>query len=387
MANPLLGDIFPVEYPTNGRGWLPSKYNDGRPPVGVLATNGLWWRYPTDSFNKNRTRAAAITRLLLCDDYLLRPVTFEASPQVLENTDLALQTDPACLTCHASLDPLAASMFGFWWIEQFNPLEATYYHPEREGMGADQLSTTPAWFGQTVTSFAEVGQHISEDPRFRQCAVQQFTQSLLNRPMDATDYEILDSLREHFERNLLQIKPLVAAITQTPEYRSASPLDQHADIRTIHFLTPELLRSSVKDLTSYDWLSFEDPYLDFQFRAMAGGADGFQTFSPQLFPSLTTSLVGKRLAQRASTVLVADKLQGVGKGIFEGISKDTMPSEPEFTAKLSDLRLRLHGYEADETWLEPITILWQEAYLIGGPDLAWETVFSAMLQDIDYMGY
>ena len=23
MANPLLGDIFPVEYPTNGRGWLP----------------------------------------------------------------------------------------------------------------------------------------------------------------------------------------------------------------------------------------------------------------------------------------------------------------------------------------------------------------------------
>ena len=121
---------------------------------------------------QNRTRAAAITRLLLCDDYLLRPVTFEASPQVLENTDLALQTDPACLTCHASLDPLAASMFGFWWIEQFNPLEATYYHPEREGMGADQLSTTPAWFGQTVTSFAEVGQHISEDPRFRQCAVQ-----------------------------------------------------------------------------------------------------------------------------------------------------------------------------------------------------------------------
>ena len=64
-----------------------------------------------------------------------------------------------------------------------------------------------------------------------------------------------------------------------------------------------------------------------------------------------------------------------------------MPSEPEFTAKLSDLRMRLHGYEADEAWLEPITILWQEAYLIGGPDLAWETVFSAMLQDIDYMGY
>ena len=387
MANPLLGDIFPIDYPENGSGWKPAQYTDGRPPVGVLATNGLWWRYPTDSFNKNRTRAAAITRLLLCDDYLLRPVIFEASPQILENTDLALQTDPACLTCHASLDPLAASMFGFWWIEQFNPLEATYYHPEREGMGADQLSTTPAWFGQTVTSFAEVGQHIAKDPRFRQCAVKQFTQSLLNRPMDSTDYEMLEILQDRFETNLLQIKPLVALITQTPEYRSASPIDQHADIRTVHLLTPDLLRSSVKALTNYDWLSFEDPYLDYQFRAMAGGADGFQTFSPQLYPSLTTSLVAKRLAQRASTVLISNKLQGDGKGLFEGITIATMPSDPAFQKKLKDLRLLLHGYDADDDWLGSISTLWQEAYLIGGPDLAWETVISAMLQDIDYMGY
>ena len=185
-------------------------------------------------------------------------------------------------------------MFGFWWIEQIQSTGGDLLPSRREGMGADQLSTTPAWFGQTVTSFAEVGQHISEDPRFRQCAVQQFAQSLLNRPMDATDYEILDSLREHFERNLLQIKPLVAAITQTPEYRSASPLDQHADIRTIHFLTPELLRSSVKDLTSYDWLSFEIPTSTFNCERWLAVQMGFRP-SAHSFPSLTTSLVGKKI--------------------------------------------------------------------------------------------
>ena len=79
------------------------QYTDGRPPVGVLATNGLWWRYSTDLSTKHP--CCGHHRLLLRDDYLLRPVIFEASPQVLENIDLALQTDPACLTCHASLDP------------------------------------------------------------------------------------------------------------------------------------------------------------------------------------------------------------------------------------------------------------------------------------------
>lgn len=387
MANELLGDIFPIDYPQNGKGWLPATYTDGRPPVGVLGTNGLWWRYPTDAFNKNRTRAATITRLLLCDDYLLRPVTFEASPQVLENTDLALQTDPACLTCHASLDPLAASMFGFWWVEQFNPLEATYYHPEREGMGAEELSTTPAWFGQPVTSFAEVGQYISTDPRFRQCAVRHYAQALLRRPMDAKDYDVLDILRTHFEDNQLLTKPLVNAITQTSEYRSASPLDQHSEIRTTHFLTPDLVRSSIKDLVDYDWTNLDEPYLDYQFRAMAGGADGFQTFNSQLYPSLTTSLVNKRLIQRAATILVAEKLPDDGKGIFKGISLNTGPTEPVFQDKLDDLRLLLHGYESEPEWRDQTLLLWQQAYVIGGADLAWETVVSAMLQDVDYVGY
>ena len=55
MANELLSDIFPVEYPEGGIGWQPAQYTDGRPSVGILATNGLWWRYPTDSFNMNRS--------------------------------------------------------------------------------------------------------------------------------------------------------------------------------------------------------------------------------------------------------------------------------------------------------------------------------------------
>ena len=57
MTNDLLVNIFPIEYvdgtePPTVESLVPAdmniilgSYQDGRPPVGVLSTNGLWWRY------------------------------------------------------------------------------------------------------------------------------------------------------------------------------------------------------------------------------------------------------------------------------------------------------------------------------------------------------
>ena len=54
------------------------------------------------------------------------------------------------------------------------PLEATYYHPERELMGMEMMGVEPSWFYQPVLGFAEVGERIANDIRF-QCTI---TQSL-----------------------------------------------------------------------------------------------------------------------------------------------------------------------------------------------------------------
>ena len=40
MANPMLGEIWPVDYPDGAEGWQQATYTDGRPGAGVLATNG-----------------------------------------------------------------------------------------------------------------------------------------------------------------------------------------------------------------------------------------------------------------------------------------------------------------------------------------------------------
>ena len=113
-----------------------------------------------------RTERVQLFRSLVCEDLLLRPVVFEASESVLNDTETALKTDPACLSCHAVLDPLASALFGFWWIEQFNPLEAARYHPEREPMGVDTLGSFSCLFGEPVSGLSELGEVIANDLTF-----------------------------------------------------------------------------------------------------------------------------------------------------------------------------------------------------------------------------
>ena len=68
MANELLAEIWPIEYPEDGEGWEVSRYTDARPAAGVLATNSLWWRYMSTGSNASRGKANAISKILLCND-------------------------------------------------------------------------------------------------------------------------------------------------------------------------------------------------------------------------------------------------------------------------------------------------------------------------------
>ena len=60
IANGLLQDIWELEPvdPSNPDVWQPMRYTDGRPTLGVLSTNSVWWRYYTTPNNKSRARAS-----------------------------------------------------------------------------------------------------------------------------------------------------------------------------------------------------------------------------------------------------------------------------------------------------------------------------------------
>ncbi|MEQ1501422.1 MAG: DUF1549 domain-containing protein, partial [Myxococcota bacterium] len=167
MADETLAAAFPIDRP-DGAGWLPSRYTDGRPAAGALATTGLMWRYTSTASNANRKRANQVSRILLCADYLTRPIAFDRNVDLLDEGAVldALTTNPACVNCHASLDPLAGYFYGFWSYVEDSAIEASVYHPDREAVWADVTGVAPAYYGQPGASLADLGRQIAADPRF-----------------------------------------------------------------------------------------------------------------------------------------------------------------------------------------------------------------------------
>ena len=110
-------------------------------------------------------------------------------------------------------------------------MEALYYHPERELIGEQLMGVAPGWYGVRVNSFAEVAVHLANDSRFRQCAVENFSQVLLRRKAQFEDFPTTKKLVADFEANQLQVKSLILAITELPEYRDLQPAENLTMVR------------------------------------------------------------------------------------------------------------------------------------------------------------
>ena len=397
MTNDLLVNIFPVEYedgsepipkdalnPSDITSWSLGRYLDGRPAVGILSTNGLWWRYPTDSFNMNRTRAALITKMLLCDDYLERPIDFSAGNNILEDTESAIRQDPACLTCHSSLDPLASSMFGFWWVEQFNPLEATYYHPERELMGEEMIKVAPSWFGEPVMGFAEIGERIAADNRFHQCTVRQAREMLYNREQGAVDFPDIADMTSIFKERF-SYQSLWKEILLSEEYQQL-PTEQHPIPTADRMLSPYQLEKSLEELTGYSWTKDNIRLMDVEFRTIMGGVDGFQSFEQQRRTNLSATVVVQRIVE----ALVARAMSNPKiDTLFAELDVNQYPHSSHFEEFFSKLKLKVHGIPADIDWMTSTSNLWYAVFEAsnGNSFVAWEVTIQAVLQDADFVRY
>lgn len=393
VANELLGAHWPLDYPEGETGWQEVAYTDGRPAAGVLATNGLWWRYSTSAFNQNRGRAAAMTRLLICEDVLSRPVSFADAPNLLsdEGTAEAIATEPACVSCHATLEPIAATLYGFFPLEQYNVAEVDTYHPERELQGEADLGVTRAWYGTPVDGLGELGQVIAEDPRFARCAAESFAAALWRREVALDEQAHIDALRDELVLADGRIKPLLRAITQTPAYRAGSLSDDApADLldreRTIRLLPPDVLRSSLEALTGFRWTTGDVPLLDEDsdgVRILAGGVDGEEVQTPQEEPGLTWALVGAELAEGAAAHAVETELVAEEPGVqlFAGLTLDDRPGDTPFDGTLEQLIWQTTATRPDAQRLDELHQLWLAMEADAGAAEAWTALLTLLLRD------
>ena len=392
LADGMLADLWPLDHP-GGEDWAVSHYTDGRPAAGVLATNGLWWRYTTNKANMNRGRAAAISRLLMCEDYLNRPVSFAEAE--MSNSQDALTEDPYCLGCHSSLDPIAASLFGFYWLKMYTEIEESSYHPERELLGPDYLGVQPSWYGTPMNGLADLGHHVASDSRFYSCAVETAAKLMWRRTVVRADQAELEALRQDFVRDDLRMKPLLAALTDTEVYQAgdfgagADDAIQRQE-RVRRLLTPDQLATSLEDLTGFVWKSegFEMLASDLTgYRVLAGGIDGRGVRSQQHNPGLTWMLVVKRVAQAAADAAVSRDLVAGEAVLLSHVTLENRPGDSAFTAELDGLHWRLYALPAESVWRDEISALWSAVEAEDGAVAAWKTTLAVLFRDPLFVTY
>lgn len=394
-----LAQIWPTDREV-GKGWQLASYTDGRPANGVLSTNGMWWRYHTTPNNYNRSRAAAVSRLLLCQDYLERPIRFEPA-SLLERDDLldATRDEPTCVGCHSTLDPLASALFGFWNNDLFLIDEHTYYHPDREFVGEYYLGVEPGWFGTPLTAAADLGPMLASDDRFVTCAVETMAEALWRRDVEAAaDFAAIDELRGKFETGGLRLRSLLDAILDTAEYRAGGLSDEASDADAARYQTARLvplqaLNSAIADLTGFSWSREGWDQLDNDnhgYRTLAGDVDGDSITRAGTDPTVSRALVLRRLAQAAALTVVADDLdpRAGSRRLLELVSVSTRPEDDAFTHELERLHLRLYAAVPDAARLAADAALWSAVYAeTGDPEQAWASLIAAMMRDPAFWTY
>lgn len=394
MVNESVLGFYLTDYPADGTGWKKVHYTDERPVAGVLATNGFWWRYTATQANANRGRANAVSRLFLCSDYLDMQIERDRTLNLLDAEAVAnaLQSSPACVACHYSLDPLAAYFWGFYRHFNFSPIEQASYHPERESWWEDYSGVAPGYFGTAPEGLSGLGRALAADPRTVECAVKRTMEQLLQRKTTLADTETLTQHREAFLAGNLTIRALVRSILESPAYR-AEPAEGEL-LSPLKLVNSWQYAQQVEDLTGFRLAS--EGYDHFEtdvsgVRSLAGGIGGDFTRGAPMEPIATQALVMQRVAEAAGQyVVAADHADRENPRLFGRLDPGAIPSEEEAKDQLVDLWLRVLGRRVDASSEEVDTALtlWTELFgASGDPALAWSGVVTWMLRHPDFILY
>lgn len=400
MADGMVAQVWGLPYTGNGTSWEETHYEDGRPHAGILSDSWLYTRHSSTFSNKNRGRANAIARGLLCHDYTERHVELDATidlsdPQQVAN---AIEANPSCASCHQTLDPLAA-FFGPYY-PLFVPSFLTAYPFEGYAPELSPLFTVkdPGYFGYPGGDAQHLGQMIAEDPRFAVCQTKRFYSYFTQVPLNQVPQEVISQLipvlTEHWNA-----KELVKAIVLDPRFLVSHRTreDEPEDAPTMLKARPWQLASAVADLTGFRWQSGIDFNLGygaiggvdlmtdalFGFEVISGGIDSVNVALPSHTMTATASVVLRGLAERAAEHVVDSDAQYPDSA---KLFRDITPSETDETAVRNQL-VSLHAaifaldVASDSPEIDDAYQLFTQALAAANDaERAWKLTISALLQ-------
>jgi len=403
MANPVLAEALRLDYPTGARGWEQAHYTDGREHAGILTMSTTWLRYPSAGGNANRSRANALSKMLLCDDYLARPIVLNraAVDQLTVDPETAISTNASCQSCHSTLDPLASHFFGFFVYDDDDPTEggASTYRPEREEGWRYYSGRSPGYYGTPTGNLTELGALIAEDQRFVDCAVQTVWEGLTQRTMADADWQEVSGHTDVFMEHDLTLKPLIRSIVLSEEYLAKYVVDEElaermAGVKTV---SPQQLSNVLAHSTGFRWEFAGRDLLTNQSSGvpvLLGGIDGTSVQHRNYNPSVGSVFVQKRVAYAAAWhVVERDFAEGnlepeLLRWVLPTDTPDTNPAG--FEEQIRQLYLAVTGIPLAPGATEPaeLTTLWRQVHSVeGSSKKAWAGVISAVLRDPAVLTY
>ncbi len=396
MANPIVAAMWDMQLLEGEEGWQPARYRDGRPHAGILSMTTTWTRYPSMGGNANRHRANAISKMLLCDDYLARPIVLNraAVDQLTVDPENAIAQNPTCQTCHSSLDPLAANLFGFFTYEEEDGLDRTIYLPENEAEWRNYAGKPPGYFGRPTQSLVDLGEAIARDPRFVDCAVQTVFEGLTQRTLHPDDWTTFQEHANVFVESGQNLKALVRSIVTSEAYRAGEVLDPDLAERipTVKMVSPAQLESIVEASTGFVWSIRGRRALtsnEHGLNVLLGGIDSLLVVERSTTPSVGGVFTLERLAQAAAHHVAQSELDPSREEeprLFRYVTvEDTPESAPDaFEGQIRQLYLAMTGIPLPPDAPEPAQLiaLWKQQHSIDAdPVRAWSAVLSAILRD------
>jgi hypothetical protein len=414
MADPILAAMWGIDYPAGQDGWQKARYMDGRPHVGVLSSTTMWLKYPSAGVNHNRHRANNLSRIFLCDDYLSRPVSFSRTQiDSLTNGDPedVIRETPLCQSCHSTLDPLSSHFYGFWWEIEGDLVDQTLYRPEDETIWRQEVGghVSPAFYGIPSRGLPELAQHLAEDPRFIDCAVETVFNGLTERISGDPDREELAPHRDVFASGGLIMRDLVKSIVLSRPYRAETIADTALASRApvLKTVTPAQLEGIVYAKTGYRWEVNGRRALTRNadgLAVLAGGTDSVFVNNPNHEPSVGLVFVQERLAQAAGWHVARHDLAAERQGDAILLRYVTRMDTPEtnreaFRTQIEQLYAEVLGIPLEHSLallpegedpaahpeppeVEELIGLWKRLYSVdANPENAWAGVTSVVLRD------
>ena len=385
-------------------GWQRLPWADGRPAAGILSASALWMVYRSAGSNFNRGRANFLARSLLCDDFLDFDIAVDPSldlsdPDVVSS---AVQTEPACIACHDTLDPLASFLpFREYFVIQRAELPVWMYLPTWDsGEGwTGGTGVAPNYYGQGGGDLADLGQWIADDPRFAECTARRFSSFFTQRAIDAIPAEEAATLTGALLASDWSAKALIRAVVLSDAF-AAGPGADGVWLRS----SPETLSRVVADWTGFTWET-EDPEpccgapmgsaplgrLTLTtdawqgWQTLLGGTDGDFATTPSPTINATTALAVAELAGRAAGAVVDEDfaLPATARRLLTSVEANTA-DEAAIRAQLATLELRMFATRLDpaDPGLDPAWALWSASFAEDAdPVRAWKLTLTALLQD------